>query len=239
MYKYQVGVVDKIAIPKFMGVEEFSKAAAKFKFIVRIVGENSAPRLSIEYNTADYSANLIAGMAKSFNIVLKKFTEQENQPVRKISLLDDELAKILSTFRSNTEPVTVGRVYHFFHEGFEEQATKNPDKVALIAADCSLTYGELDAAANRIANALIERGVAARSKIALLLPRTSREMIAMFGVLKASCAFIPCDPEYPAERIKQIIDDSDAPFVITTADRLTSEKFIDVEEQFRSTTSPI
>ena len=230
IYEYQVGVVDKIAIPKFTGVEEFSKAATKFKFIVRIVGENSAPRLSIEYNTADYSSNLIAGLAKSFNIVLKKFTEQENQPVRKISLLDDERAKILSTFRSNTEPVTVGRIYYFFHEGFEEQATKNPDKVALIAADCSLTYGELDAAANRIANALIERGVAARSKIALLLPRTSREMIAMFGVLKAGCAFIPCDPEYPAERIKQIIDDSNAPYVITTADRLTSEKFIDVEE---------
>ena len=52
----------------------------------------------------------------------------------------------------------------------------------------------------------------------------------MFGVLKAGCAFIPCDPEYLAERIKQIIDDSNAPYVITMADRLTSEKFIDVAE---------
>lgn len=230
MYEYQVGVIDEYNIPKFTGVEKFSHAAAKFKLIVRIVGESSAPRISIEYNTADYSANLIAGLAKSFNIVLEKFTAQDNRPVRKISLLDDEREKILATFRNNTNPATIDKVYRYFHEGFEEQATKNPDKTALIAADCSLTYGELDAAANRIANALIARGIKPQSRVALLLPRTSRAIIAIFGVLKAGCAYIPCDTEYPAERIKQIIDDSDATCVITTADRLTSEKFIDVEE---------
>ena len=229
MYEYQVGVVEVQGVPKFTGVETFPHAAAKFKLTARIIGESSAPRLAIEYNSADYSANLISGLANSFNIVLKKFTAQLNQPVRKISLLDENLAQILEKFRSNTNPATVGKVYRYFHEGFEEQAAKNPDKIALIAADCSLTYGELDASANKIANALISRGVQPKNKIALLLPRTSREMIAMFGVLKAGCAFIPCDPEYPAERIRQILEDSAAPYVITTADFLDGEKFLDVE----------
>ncbi|MBO4400577.1 MAG: amino acid adenylation domain-containing protein [Selenomonadaceae bacterium] len=229
MYEYQVGVVEAHDIPKFTGVESFPHSAAKFKLAVRIIGESSAPRLAIEYNTADYSANLIAGLANSFNIVLEKFTAQLNQPVRKVSLLDENLAQILAKFHSNTNPATVGKVYRYFHEGFEEQAAKNPDKIALIAADCSLTYGELDASANKIANALIERGVEPRNRIALLLPRTSREIIAMFGVLKAGCAFIPCDPEYPADRIRQILEDSAAPYVITTADRLDGEKFVDVE----------
>lgn len=85
-------------------------------------------------------------------------------------------------------------------------------------------------AANRIANALITRGVRQGSRIALLLPRTSRAILAMFGVLKAGCAYIPCDPSYPAERIQQILDDSAAQFVITTADRLTDEKSLDVEK---------
>ncbi len=230
MYEYQVGVVDNFSIPKFTGAETFPHAAAKFKLTARIVGETSAPRLAIEYNSADYSANLIAGLANSFNIVLKKFTEQLNQPVRKISLLDENLTQILEKFHSNTNPATVGKVYRYFHEGFEEQAAKNPDKTALIAADCSMTYGELDASANKIANALIARGVEPRNRIALLLPRTSREMIAMFGVLKAGCAFIPCDPEYPAERIRQILEDSAAPYVITTADRFDGENSVDVEE---------
>jgi len=230
MYEYQVGVVDEHDIPKFTGTEKFSRAESKFKLIVRIVGEISAPRISIEYNTADYSANLISGLAKSFNIVMAKFIGQGDSPLRKVSLLDDEREKILATFRSNTDPATIGKVYHYFHEGFEEQAASNPDKVALIAADETFTYRQLDEAANRIANALIARGVKHQSRVALLLPRTSRAIISMFGVLKAGCAYIPCDTEYPAERIRQILDDSQAAYVITTADRIADEKYLDVEE---------
>lgn len=97
-----------------------------------------------------------------------------------------------------------------------------------------MTYREFDDAANKIANALIARGVKTKSKIALLLPRNSREIISMYGVLKAGCAFIPCDIKYPAERINQILDDSAAPYVITTSDKITSEKFIDVEELLKN-----
>ena len=198
--------------------------------VIRIIDKENAPFISIEYNSADYTDNLIVGLAKSFEIVLKQFTEQNNQPVRKISLLNDECKQILSKFRSNTDPTTINRVYHYFHEGFEEQSAKNPNKIALIAADCSLTYKELDENANKIANALIARGIKPKSRVALLLPRTSRAIIAIFGVLKAGCAYIPCDTEYPAERINQIIEDSNAPYIITTSDRISDEKYLDVEK---------
>ena len=228
MYEYQRGVIDKIDIPKFIGIEKFDHEVSKFKLIVRIIDKDCEPYISIEYNTLDYSDNLIKSFADSFSIVMKKFTEQNNQPVRKVSLIDEKRAEILAKFHSNTNPATVGKVYNYFHEGFEEQATNNPDNIALIASDCTLTYGELNEMANRIANALIEKGVKPKGRIALLLPRNSREIIAMFGVIKAGCAFIPCDIKYPAERIKQILEDSAAPYVITTTDRITSEKFIDV-----------
>ena len=234
MYEYQRGVVEDFDIPNFIGVEKFAHETAKFKLAIRIIDKGEMPFISIEYNSADYTDNLIEGLAKSFEIVLEKFTEQNNLPVRKVSLIDEERAKILATFRNNTDSATVGKVYKYFHEGFEEQATKNPQKLALVAADCSLTYAELEQSANKIANALSERGVKPQSKIALLLPRTSREIISMFGVVKAGCAFIPCDIKYPAERINQILEDSNAPYVITTADRITSDKFIDVEELLKT-----
>ena len=68
--------------------------------------------------------------------------------------------------------------------------------------------------------------------MALLLPRTSRLILSLFGVLKSGAAYIPCDPEYPADRIKLILEDSEARYIITTADRLDSvpaDKAIDVE----------
>ncbi|MBR3748019.1 MAG: hypothetical protein IKN27_13770, partial [Selenomonadaceae bacterium] len=100
-YGYQVGVMEELnlEIPQFKGVEKFLNAHSKFKLTFLIVGERSAPRLSIEYNTADYSDTLIAGLAKSFNIVMEKFIADKNSPLLKISLIDDEREKILSTFR--------------------------------------------------------------------------------------------------------------------------------------------
>lgn len=71
MYEYQVGVVEKHNIPKFIGAENFSHATSKFKLTVRVIDEISASKLSIEYSSADYTDNLIAGLAKSFNIMLK------------------------------------------------------------------------------------------------------------------------------------------------------------------------
>ena len=71
-----------------------------------------------------------------------------------------------------------------------------------------------------------------RDRVALLLPRTSRLILSLFGVLKSGAAYIPCDPEYPADRIKLILEDSEARYIITTADRLDSvpaDKAIDVE----------
>lgn len=85
IYDYQVGVMQEqnLEIPQFKGVEKFPNATSKFKLTVLIVGEKSAPRLLIEYNTADYSDALIAGSAKSFNIVMEKFIADKDSPLLK------------------------------------------------------------------------------------------------------------------------------------------------------------
>lgn len=77
------------------------------------------------------------------------------------------------------------------------------------------------------------RGVKPRSRVALLLPRTSRVIMSMFGVMKTGSAYIPCDPEYPVERINHILEDSGAAYIITTAGRLADfgeGRALDVEE---------
>ncbi|MBQ3780922.1 MAG: amino acid adenylation domain-containing protein, partial [Bacteroidaceae bacterium] len=111
-------------------------------------------------------------------------------------------------------------------------AQTQPEHEALVAVDAKFTYKEMDEATNRIANGLRERGVKECDRVALLLPRTSRLILSLFGVLKAGAAYIPCDPEYPADRVKLILEDSEARYIITTADRMDSvpaDKAIDVE----------
>lgn len=119
------------------------------------------------------------------------------------------------------------------HKLFEKSADENPDKTALIAADKTLTYRELNESANIVANNLIDKGIKTGDSIVLLLPRKSCFFSCMFGVNKAGAAFIPCDPQYPADRIRSIIEDSGAAYIITTNDKLSdyaSYNAIDVSD---------
>ncbi len=119
------------------------------------------------------------------------------------------------------------------HKLFEQNAAENADKTALIARDATLTYRELNERANVVAHNLIDKGIRTGDSVALLLPRESCFFACMFGVNKAGAAFIPCDPQYPADRINHIIADSEASFIITTKDKLSdypADKAIDVED---------
>ena len=119
------------------------------------------------------------------------------------------------------------------HQLLERQAKENPDKTALIAEDATLSYRELNEQANLVARYLIERGVKPGDSVALLLPRKSCFFNCMFGVNKAGAAFIPCDPQYPADRINHIITDSQASYIITTSDKIAdypAKKAINVND---------
>ncbi|MFI0862141.1 amino acid adenylation domain-containing protein [Streptomyces smyrnaeus] len=97
---------------------------------------------------------------------------------------------------------------------FEEQVRSTPGAVAVSAADTTLTYGELNARANRFAHALIARGIGAEDVVALALPRSQELVTAILGVLKAGAAYLPVDPAYPAARIEYLLTDARPTLVI-------------------------
>jgi non-ribosomal peptide synthetase-like protein len=101
------------------------------------------------------------------------------------------------------------------HELFEAAADRCPDRKAIECLNRSLTYGELDQLANRLAHALRARGVGCEDKVAIVLPRSENIYIAMLGVLKAGAAYIPLDFQTPLERIHFILKDSGAKCLIT------------------------
>lgn len=122
--------------------------------------------------------------------------------------------------------------YESYHGAMEAWADATPEATALIASDRSMTYAEFDLEANRIANGLIKRGVHHGDRVVVLLPRDSRLITTIYGIMKAGAAYIPCDPDYPAERIRLITEDSDARYIVTTASRrdVFPDKGIDVDE---------
>src|ERR1700721_4671256 len=95
------------------------------------------------------------------------------------------------------------------------QAHAGPDAVAIIGGDKKLTYGEMNARANHLANLLRSRGIKAEVPVGLFLERSPELATAALAVLKAGGAYVPLDPSYPAARIAMLLEDSAASVVLT------------------------
>ena len=174
-------------------------------------------QVQMQYSSRLFDANVMRCFLEQFAESLRRLAWSDAVHVRDLTVLPEKQAVRLDAFSRSAEAKIPEKL---LHRVFEKWAAKQPDETALIASDRTLTYGELNEEANRMAWNLIRRGVKRGNSIVLLLPRRSFYFAAMFAVLKTGAAFIPCDPEYPAERIRHIIDDSDASFIITTEDRL-------------------
>ncbi|MCP2339296.1 non-ribosomal peptide synthetase [Actinomadura rupiterrae] len=102
-------------------------------------------------------------------------------------------------------------------ELFGRWAARRPDAVAVTDGERSLTYRQLDTWSAHLARALARRGVGPESLVGVVVPRSPELLVAMLGVLKAGAAYVPVDPDYPAERLEFMLDDARPALVLTGA----------------------
>ncbi|MFI8362582.1 amino acid adenylation domain-containing protein [Streptomyces sp. NPDC085612] len=127
-------------------------------------------------------------------------------------LLPGEREQVLESWnRTEQEVPATG-----FAELFRSRAAAAPEATALVSEETTLTYGELDAEANRLARLLSERGAGPGQLVALALPRSVQLVTAMLAVAKAGAAYLPVDSGYPAERIAYLLKDSRPVLTVTT-----------------------
>jgi len=101
---------------------------------------------------------------------------------------------------------------------FAAQVARDPMQVAVISEDAQLTYGELNAKANQLARALRNRGVGRESLVGICIDRSLDMAVGILGILKAGAAYLPLDPDYPAERLAWLLNDSNVSLVLTKID---------------------
>ncbi|HEU0053345.1 MAG TPA: amino acid adenylation domain-containing protein, partial [Longimicrobium sp.] len=123
-----------------------------------------------------------------------------------------ERARVLEEWNRTDAPFPGDQGVHAL---FEAQAERTPRAEALSFDGASLTYAELNAAANRLAHRLLERGAGPGDRVALLMPRCTELVVAELAVLKAGAAYVPIDPQAPAARIAFMVRDSGARVLLT------------------------
>jgi amino acid adenylation domain-containing protein/thioester reductase-like protein len=215
MYTCELGVINEYRIGGALArFEILGQQQPKFKLSVHIEERDGDMVFAVQYNDALYSKMLMERFTETLLLALQNLIRDINAPVSGISLLSENQRVLIKGF-NQTQGANPDGV---LHRMFEAAVKKTPGHIALIACDWSYTYAELNTEANRVANALLKLGVRKEDRVALLLRRTSRVLIAMLGALKAGCAYIPLDPEYPEERINHILADSGAKYLLREAD---------------------
>ena len=97
----------------------------------------------------------------------------------------------------------------------KKSMTANKNKIALVYKERRITYGELDILSDKIAQFLKKHGAGKEKVVSILLSRSEMMIVAAVGALKAGCAYQPLDPSYPNDRLKFMVEDSEAIALIT------------------------
>ncbi|KRC83364.1 hypothetical protein ASE30_23250 [Achromobacter sp. Root83] len=97
----------------------------------------------------------------------------------------------------------------------EAMARQRPDAIAVSGDGVRLSYGELETRANRLAHKLIELGVTPGSRVALAVTRGGAMLVSLLAILKTGAAYVPIDPDYPAQRIHDTLEDCQARLILT------------------------
>ncbi|MEU4833755.1 amino acid adenylation domain-containing protein [Streptosporangium sp. NPDC023615] len=168
------------------------------------------------YGTALFRPDTIERMAACFERLLRSVVADPDAPISELEFLPpDERRRVLALGESGpVTPLGPG----LLHEAVSERARLVPDAVAVVAGDVSLTYAELERRSDRLARLLRRRGVGAGDRVAVLLEQSAETAVAVLGVLKAGAAYLPLDPEHPAERLAYVLSDAGARAVVTTSE---------------------
>ncbi len=168
--------------------------------------------------TAEYALDLFKGPTISrflghFETMLEGMVANPDHKLSQLPLLTvAERAQMLGDW--NGRPVAYPQS-QCLHQLFDAQVARTPHAVALVFDDDELTYAELDARATALAGRLAQHRVGPDSLVGVCVERSVEMMVALLGIHKAGAAYVPLDPTYPKERIAFMLQDSQAPVLIT------------------------
>lgn len=166
---------------------------------------------SVEYDTDLFDPETIDRFIGHVCLVLEGLAADPGAAVRTVDLVPPaERAELLAGGRGRQEETGT----HVL-DGLAELAVSDPGGPALTDGAQTLSFGELDQRVNRLARHLAGSGVGPGTRVATVLPRTADAVVALFAVLRAGAAYVPIDPDAPAERARTVLDRSGAERVLT------------------------
>ena len=173
----------------------------------------------IEYNSLLYREDTVGRIVDHYLQLMDRALTGIDLPLYDIDLMSDlERQQLLCDFNNTDADYPKDKLLHRL---FEEQVERTPGNIAMVGESLELgvfmplTYGELNTRADRLAQALREKGAEPDTIVALMVESSIEMMISILGILKSGGAYLPIDSEYPQERIDYILKDSGVKILLT------------------------
>jgi amino acid adenylation domain-containing protein len=196
-----------------------------------VVTTNPELTLQIQYDCNKFQDALVAQFLDSLQVFLENMVGNSDQSLFDILVLTTtKRHQILVEWNNTQVDYPSDRT---IHQIFEEQVSQTPDKVAVVlpcielGIETQLSYLELNNRANILAQKLRHLGICAETPVAMCMERSIETIVAILGILKAGGIYVPLDPAYPQERLIFMLEDTQAPVLLTQSsfrDRLSSYK---------------
>ncbi|MBY8848477.1 amino acid adenylation domain-containing protein, partial [Saccharothrix sp. MB29] len=188
-------------------------------FVVDRYGDDGAPAgmsAAFEYSADLFDADTVRRIIDGLLRVLAAVADDPQRRVGSVDVLDPAWARrMTSDWNDTARPVPSASLPDLF----AAQVRRTPHRVA-VEGDGSLTYAELARRVNRLARHLVARGVGPEDLVALAMPRSVDQVVALLAVVTAGAAYVPVDPDHPEDRIARLLDDAAPALVLTEGDGL-------------------
>jgi amino acid adenylation domain-containing protein len=190
------------------------------KFDLSATLVESADRLLIafDYDRDLFHPHAIERMAAHFKVMLERIARNPGEEILHLARLDDASERLVLERYNDTERKYPAQ--QSMQELFEAQAGREPHAIAIISGDCSVTYGDLDRRANRLAHYLRRLGAGPERCIGICLERSADMVVGLLAILKAGAVYVPLDPLYPKERLSYMMEDSRMKILLSRSELL-------------------
>lgn len=171
--------------------------------------------LWFEYREAAFTQDFMDQMIAHMQSLLAQIGEDPTQRLSDFELIDDQEKMLMLKQWAHPDKPSPKPEQITIHAMIEAQAQKTPDSIALVYKGEHINYAEMNARAGQIADYLHAQGVRAGDRIAVCAKRGPDLILALLGILKAGCAYVPVAPCYPRERAEFILRDANIKLVLT------------------------
>ncbi|WP_176091036.1 non-ribosomal peptide synthetase/type I polyketide synthase [Burkholderia ambifaria] len=186
-----------------------------FDLNVNVLDAGQALLIDCDYNSDLFDESTVQRFLGFYRTLLTRVADDASAAVARLPLTSDAERNLLTVEWNRTGTDFGEAAAQPLHRLFEQQVERTPEAVAAIYDDVALTYAELNLRANRLAHRLIELGVAPDALVGVAMERSLDMIVALLAILKAGGAYVPVDPEYPAERVRFMIDHAQLRWLLT------------------------